>query len=321
MKTVFDAGKSRRSINFIDNICYSRVTDLTGAPLPLFLSLMVQNGNSEMRLADGRDDEVSTGRQPLIVYINGAGWRGCDKNLMAAEMNFLAEAGFAVACVYYRSSAQGRFPTQLIDCKTAVRFLRAHADEYGIDPDRVGAIGRSAGGHLTAWLAMNTDEYESEEWQGYSDHIQAGADLFGPVDIPACSKINMELVKDPKFRWHSMKETHEGALLGLTDGMSQQEIFDLGAKASPINAISDRMSPLLIMHGDQDPLVPCFISEQFYDRLVKAGLADRADLYIMKGAGHGTREFFQTSTKQIIVDFYKKYLKGETTHDADENCR
>ena len=72
MRTIIDPGKERRSINFIDNIVYSHVTDLEGQPLELSMSLMVQNGNSEMRLADGRDDEVSTGRQPLIVWINGA---------------------------------------------------------------------------------------------------------------------------------------------------------------------------------------------------------------------------------------------------------
>ena len=86
MKWTIDPGKERRSINFIDNVCYSRVTNLKGEPMELHLSLMVQNGNSEMRLASGRDDEVSTGLQPLIVWINGSGWRGCDKNLMTAEM-------------------------------------------------------------------------------------------------------------------------------------------------------------------------------------------------------------------------------------------
>ena len=133
MRTVIDPGKERRTINFIDNICFSHVQDLAGNPMDLYLSLMVQNGNSEMRLASGRDDEVSTGLQPLIVWINGAGWRKCDKNLMAAEMQFFAEHGYAVACIQYRHSGIGHFPDQLVDVKTAVRFLRTHAEQYGID--------------------------------------------------------------------------------------------------------------------------------------------------------------------------------------------
>ena len=309
MRTILDPGKARRSINFLDGICYSHVQDMQGDPLDLTLSLMVQNGNSEMRLADGRDDEVSTGRQPVIVWINGAGWRGADKNLMAAEMQYLADAGFAVACIYYRSSAQGHWPAQLIDCKTAVCFLRAHADEYNLDADHIGVMGRSAGGHLTAWMAMNSDGYDSEEWAGYSSRVQAAVDMFGPVDLPTLTVTNLELIKNPGFRWQHIGDTHEGALLGLNDAMSQEEMFALGKQASPEHHISANMCPTIILHGDQDPLVPCQISEVFYEKLVAAGLGGQTDLYIIKNGGHGTREFFQPDTKKVIKAFFDKNLQ------------
>lgn len=309
MRTVLDPGRARRSINFIDGICYSHVVDMQGEPLDLTLSLMVQNGNSEMRLADGRDDEVSTGRQPIIVWINGAGWRGADKNLMAAEMEFLAEQGFAVACIYYRSSAQGRWPSQLIDCKTAVRFLRAHADEYNLDAEHVGVIGRSAGGHLTSWMAMNLDGYDSEEWQGYSSKVQAAVDMFGPVDLPPLMEISLELIKKPDYRWHTIEETHDGALLGLTSDMPLSQVMDICKDASPAHHISADMCPIAILHGDQDPLVTCKNSETFYEKLVAAGLGDQTDLYILKNGGHGTREFFQPVTKNVITAFFEKNLQ------------
>lgn len=305
MRCVIDPGRKRRSINFIDNICYSHVKDLEGDPLDLHLSLMVQNGNSEMRLASGADDEVGTGRQPLIVWINGAGWRGCDKNLMAAEMEFLAEAGYAVACIYYRSSVQGHFPDQLIDCKTAVRFLRAHAEEYGIDPSRVGTIGRSAGGHLSAWMAMNTDGCDTGEWDGQDSRVQAAVDMFGPVDILRCNELELERFKDPNYRWHRLGETHSGALLGGDEAT----MLERSDNASPIFHMSERMSPIAILHGDQDPLVPVEISESFYQRIVDAGFEDRASLYIVKNGGHGTRELFQPMTKQIILKFFDEHLK------------
>ena len=306
MKRTIDPGKERRSINFIDNICYSHVTDLEGRPLDLYLSLMVQNGNSEMRLADGRDDEVSTGLQPLIVWINGAGWRGCDKNLMTAEMQFLAEAGYAVAFPYYRSSAQGSFPAQIIDCKTALRFLRANAAKYGIDPARAGAIGRSAGGHLASWMAMNTDQFHSDEWADQPDTVSAAVDMFGPVDVKKLNLIEVERFKDPNHRWHSLEETHGGALVGG----DPDTIIERSDAASPIFSMNDAMAPLLILHGDQDPLVPLYISEEFYDRIVKAGYEDRADLVVLKNGGHGTREFFQPETKKLILDFFDRHLKA-----------
>lgn len=308
MRTVLDPGKERRSINFLDGICYSHVQDMQGNPLDLTLSLMVQNGNSEMRLADGCDDEVSTGRQPVIVWINGAGWRGADKNLMAAEVQHLAEAGFAVACIYYRSSAQGRWPAQLIDCKTAVRFLRAHADEYNLDPDHVGVMGRSAGGHLTAWMAMNSDGYDSEEWAGFSSQVQAAVDMFGPADLPPLVMINLELIKKPGFRWQNISETHDGTLLGLSDDMTVPEMLAAAQKASPAHHISPNMCPIIILHGDQDPLVPCQNSEAFYEKLTEAGLGGQTDLYIIKNGGHGTREFFQPATRAVIRTFFEKKL-------------
>ena len=306
MKWTIDPGKERRSINFIDNVCYSRVTNLKGEPMELHLSLMVQNGNSEMRLASGRDDEVSTGLQPLIVWINGSGWRGCDKNLMTAEMEFLAEAGYAVAFPYYRSSAEGSFPAQLVDVKTAVRFLRANAAQYGIDPARVGVIGRSAGGHLAAWMTMNVDDFHTDEWADQPDTVSAAVNMFGPVDVKKLNLIEVENIKNPNHRWHSLEETHGGALVGGDPAT----IIERSDAASPIFSMSDAMAPMLILHGDEDPLVPHYISEEFYDRIVKAGYEDRVDMVTLRHGGHGTREFFQAETKQLIRDFFDRHLKG-----------
>lgn len=306
MRYTIDPGKERRSINFLSDICYSHVTDLEGKPLDLYLSLMLQNGNSEMRLADGRDDEVSTGKQPVIIWINGAGWRPCDRHLMVAEMEFLAEAGYAMAFIDYRTSNLGSWPAQIVDVKTAVRFLRAHADQYGIDPARVGTIGRSAGGHLSAFAAMNLDGYDTEEWSGYSSKVQAAVDMFGPVDVRRMNEIESENIKKPNFRWHTLEETHGGALIGGDPAT----ILERSDAAVPNRFINDGMCPICILHGDKDPLVPLFISENFYEDICRAGLEDRADFYVVKNGGHGTRELFQTETKDVIRRFYDRVLRG-----------
>ena len=95
MKKVIKPGRARKSINFIDNIVYSRQKDLEGNEMELKMSIMLQNGNSEMRLASGHDDEADDKTpKPAILWVPGGGYRGCDKNLMVAEMAFLADAGY-----------------------------------------------------------------------------------------------------------------------------------------------------------------------------------------------------------------------------------
>ncbi len=308
MRKVIDPGKERRKINVVEDICYSHVTDLEGNPLDLCMTLMLQNGIGERRLADGRDGKGSTGLQPVMIWINGNGWRRCGRMRMAAEMTYLAEAGYAVAFIDYRDSARGHFPAQVRDVKTAVRFLRAHAGEYRINPDRIGTIGSSAGGHLSAWMAMNTDGFDTEEWQGYSSRIRAAVDLFGPIDLEDCVEENHRHFSEPDYYWHREPETYEGAYLGVTDGMSKEEAMVLGRKASPHYHISEQMAPMLILHGDRDPLVPAYSSEKLYEEICRKGLESRADLYIVKNGGHGTREFFQQETRQVILDFLERHI-------------
>lgn len=307
MRAVMDPGNARRSVNMTDNIPFATVTDLEGRLLTLTLSLCAQDGNSEMRLAAGRDDEPPMEPMPCIVWVPGGGWRGCDKNLMVPEMQFFVEHGYVLASISYRSSAQGHWPDQIRDVWAAIRFLRAHAEAYHIDPDRIGIIGRSAGGQLAAMAAMNPDWSEKgEPWCGWSQRVQAACDLFGPVDLPALIREERLRIQDPDYRWHSIEETHGAALLGVPDG----ELERAGELASPANFLSDAMCPLLILHGDQDLLVPCSISEDFYRRIVEAGYGDRADLIILKNGGHGTREFFQDAVKQRVLAFFDQALKG-----------
>ena len=305
MRIVLDPGKEKRSINFIDNIPFSHVKDMNGNEIVLYMSLCVQNGNSEMRLASGIDDEVSTGKQPVIVWINGAGFRGCDKNLMAAEMMFLAEHGYALAFIDYRSSHQAKYPAQVEDCKTAVRFLRAHADKYNLDPERVGAIGRSAGGYLTAYLANNGEDHITDEWNGYSSKIKAAVDLFGPVDLAMFNDYSAKLIAQPGYRWSKMEQTHEGLLMGG----DMKTLRERCEKASPDNYVSKNTCPIAIFHGDEDTIVPLENSEHYYQKLVEAGLEDQSMLYVIRHGGHGTRELFQNSVKEYIVQFFDKYLK------------
>ncbi|MCC8126802.1 MAG: alpha/beta hydrolase [Clostridiales bacterium] len=307
MRKELNTSRKRKSINFIDNVVYSHQKDLQGNDMELKMSIMLQNGNSEMRLAMGRDDEgEDKAPKPAILWIPGGGYRGCDKNLMVAEMTFLADAGYVLASMYYRSSAEGHFPDQIIDVKTAIRFLRAHADEYEIDPNRIGVIGRSAGGHLASLAGCNLDGYDTEEWAGYSSEVQACCDMFGPVDFVVLADINAEAIKnDPNYRWKDPMETHEGAVMGGDAGTLRERCKEFCPPYLPL----DKLCPIQILHGDHDKLVPWEISEDFYNKIVAAGKEATSDFYILKGAGHGTKEFFQDEIKELIRGFFDRYLK------------
>lgn len=304
MKTVIHPRIQRSTLTLLDNIVYSHAKQPDGSILDLKLSILLHHGNQEMRLASGLTTDAPAEPLPAIIWVPGGAWRGTDKNQSIAELQFLAERGFALVSMYYRSSAQAHYPAQLIDVKAAVRFLRAHAEQYHIDPNRIGMIGRSAGGYLASMAAMNNDLGESEEWSGYSSDIQACCDLFGPVDLSQLLQKTTAEVNSGHSRWSSIKKSHEGALLGGSEETLPKRAYE----ASPIHYINRAMCPIAIFHGDQDPIVPLKISEDFYDAIVSAGMENQAEFYEVTGAGHGTREFFQDSTKQLIADFFARKL-------------
>ena len=317
MKQTIDPGTSRPTVFFFDDITFSHTTDLAGNPVELQLSLLCQMDRPQLQRALGRriPEEIPTdpgarqGLRPAIIWFNGNGWRGIDKNAQIGDLVFLAEHGYAVFCADFRNSAQAHFPAQIVDAKAAVRCVRANAGRYGIDPDRIGVMGRSAGGEIVSMLGLNDGKYISEEWKDYSSEVQLVWDMFGPADLKKSVGEDMEAYANgtaDTSRWTCVEQTHAGAYLGG----SGEELLRRAAEASPALHVHDGMPPFLIMHGDADPAVPCSQSEDFYEKILAAGPHNVADLYLLKGAGHGTPEFFAPMTQQIALDFLDKYLKG-----------
>jgi acetyl esterase/lipase len=182
---------------------------------------------------------------PAIVHIHGGGWRGGDKSVEQAKK--FAERGFVGISIQYRLSGTALFPAGVHDCKTAIRWVRAHADWYGIDPDRIGVTGGSAGGHLVALLGTSGgDEYLEGPgpYPGYSSRVQAVVDHFGPTDflrmndVPGA--IDHDAAKSPESLWL---------------GKPINEVKDLVTKANPITYVDSDDPPILIVHGEVDRLV------------------------------------------------------------------
>jgi acetyl esterase/lipase len=235
---------------------------------------------------------------PLIVWIHGGGWMEGSKE-KPPGLKFLNH-GFALASINYRLSQDAIFPAQLIDCKAAIRWLRAHAGENGIDPNRIGVWGASAGGHLVALLGTTGDvkEFDQGENLGVSSRVQAVCDWFGPTDFT-------KIMQSPEDVKHDSPNSATSRLLG---GPIAQNL-EKAERANPIRYITKDDPPFLIMHGDQDPTVPLEQSQLLTDALQKAGVP--VSFRIVPGGGHGGPAFRKPEELERLYVFFVKNLKSE----------
>jgi len=235
--------------------------------------------------------ENAEGKTPLAVFIHGGGWSKGDKADGQGRFEFpsLVEAGFTVISLNYRLAPEYKFPAMIEDVKCAIRSLRAHADEYNIDPNRIGVWGNSAGGHLVNLIGL-TDEsagFEQGEYLDQSSRVQLVVDMFGPVDLTTDFSSTFARIRPDVF----------------LDGDR--------AKASPINYITPDDPPFLILNGDRDPVMPLSQSRQFYKALIAAGVD--AQLIVVANGNHGFTTPDITPTREeittIIVKFFEEHLK------------
>jgi len=233
---------------------------------------------------------------PLIVWIHGGGWMEGSKE-KPPGLRFLIH-GFAMASINYRLSQDAIFPAQLIDCKAAIRWLRAHAAEDGIDPNHIGAWGASAGGHLVALLGTTGDvkEFDQGENLGVSSRVQAVCDWFGPTDL-------VQLTKSFATNKQEEADSPPSRLIG---GPVSQNI-EKAERANPIHYITKDDPPFLIMHGDKDPVVPVAQSQLLAEALQKAAVP--VTFHVVPGGEHGGPAFRKREELDLLYDFFVKYLK------------
>ncbi len=246
-------------------------------------------GGHERQKLDLYLPEKADGALPVIVWIHGGGWRGGSKDRCPA-VPFVTK-GYAVASINYRLSQHAKFPAQIEDCKAAIRWLRANASKYHLDPQRIGVWGASAGGHLVALLGTtgNLKKWDVGDNKDQSSRVQAVVDWFGPTD----------------FR--NIKGGAESPVSQLLGGPIADN-KEKAAQASPVTHVAKGDPPFLIMQGDMDPLVSASQSEELAAALKKAGV--EVTLKILKGAKHGGPEFSTPESRKLIADFFDKHLKN-----------
>ena len=210
-------------------------------------------------------------KMPVIIWICGGAFTHADKNVWAPEMTYFAKAGFAVASIDYSATARTRYPMPIEDVKLGIRYLKAHAEEFNLDPERFVIMGESAGAYLAALAALTANHRELDvgAYQEQDSSVRAAIPLY------SCAK-----------------EVHlEGERILMPD---------------LTGFIDDSAPPFLMFHGTDDNIVSCEESVYLHDALTAHGV--RADLYLVEGAHHADCPMYQPAVKQMIVDFIRSVI-------------
>jgi acetyl esterase/lipase len=259
-------------------------------------------GKTDLKLDLARPQ--GEGPFPAIVFIHGGGWYQGSRGAYRAAIEEAARRGYVAATISYRlmkfdekhkqtATAEPIFPAQIHDAKAAVRWLRANAAKYRVDPNRIGVTGGSAGGHLSLLVGLTDAEDGLEGQSGHpnqSSRVQAVVNFFGPTDMAACHE---KSVVAWIFR----------LFLNGTPGESAA----LYKAASPVTYIDADDPPVLTLHGDRDKLVPVEQAVALDKKMKAVGASHQ--LVVLKGQGHGFRGDSHRQAAAAMWRFFAQHLK------------
>jgi len=230
--------------------------------------------------------------RPAIVWIHGGGWRGGNKASGLGRIAPLVATGEYVGfTVEYRLSGEAKWPAQVHDCKAAIRWIKAHAQTYNIDPQRIGVWGSSAGGHLVSLLGTSGDVEALEGENGTPDEstkVACVVDFCGPSDF-----FSFEMGENPR------------SPVGQLFGGKVSEHRAAAQAASPVTHVSSDDPPFLIMHGTEDRVVPIQQAERLHKQLQENGVSS---VFVkIEGGGHGIGG---AEVNRRVAAFFAKHLLG-----------
>jgi acetyl esterase/lipase len=214
---------------------------------------------------------------PGVVLIHGGAWISGKKEDMNDLAKAICDAGFVVANIQYRLAPKHKFPAFLHDAQTAVRFLKSNSAKFGVDPNRIGSCGASAGGHMALILGLrDTMDPKPQEFAGVSSRVKAVFNIFGPTDL------SQDFPKSADAIFMSV--------IGKKREEAGAEIKD----GSPVTHVSKDDAPVFTLHGTDDPLVPVIQSDRLKKALDASGVPN--ELLVIQGMKHGID---QADPKQV----------------------
>ncbi len=271
MKKILQIERKQECWSFVPGVAYTRV--------PSWYDSSVKNLRMSILMPKHREDRKNL---PVLVWLCGGAFQVMDPDVWIPQWTEFARRGCIVAGVEYRTANEAEFPAALEDVKSAIRFLRGNASDFGLDPDRIFIAGESAGGCLACLAGVYGEDrkYDVGDYLEYSSRIQGVIDFYGVTDFTYKSDGADDL---------------DQVVRQFLGGNSLEE------EASACLHVDADTPPFLIFHGDRDELSDICQSEKMYQNLVKQGIS--ADFYILEGCGHGADEFYQEEILEIVDDF------------------
>lgn len=263
---------------------------------------------SEAQKLDIYIPSTGSGPFPVVLMVHGGGFMFGDKadGGGLTGVDSLLAAGYAVASINYRLSGEAQYPAQIFDAKAAVRFLRANAAQYNLNPDKFGAWGASAGGNLVSLLGTTCGVTELEGAElGNADQsscIQAVVDWFGPIDF---LKMQEQFAGTSCSSNTNDASSPESKLVGA----AIQTVPDLVATTNPMNYITADDAPFFIENGTADCNIPPIQNKNLADALSVVIGPEKVTYVLLEGAGHGGSQFETTENLQMVIAFLDTYLK------------
>ena len=249
---------------------------------------------------------------PVIVSIHGGAFMGCDKaDLQVLPMLEGLKRGYAVVAINYRLSGEAKFPALVQDAKAAIRWIRANAKQYKLDPNRIAAWGGSAGGYLSTMLGVSAGARWLEDLSlGYPDqpcHVQAVVAWFGPTNF---LKMDEQLTESGLAPLPGTEHNGINSPESLLLGAKITEIPEKVKAANPETYVEPSAPPFLLQHGTRDPVVPVQQSKGLAAKLRQVCGEDRVTLELLEGAEHADLKFETPQNVARVLDFLDKNLKN-----------
>lgn len=292
---VLDVKLTKASVKQISNVVYAQVPSRGYDNVALKMDILKPETKEKL---------------PAVIFVTGGGFINANKDNFAQQRMEIAEAGYVVASIEYRVAPTAIFPEPLEDLKAAIRYLKANAEKFNINPNEIALMGSSAGGYLVAMAGASNDtkQFDKGEHLDQTSNVQAVIDLYGLSDLTrvgeGLSEKIQQLHKSPaatESLWVNGSPVFTGIDATIND------VPEKAMKANPIHYIDENTPPFLLMHGDKDTVVSPKQTEILHNALVEKGI--ESTRYVVKNAKHGGQYWVQPEVVQTIIEFLDNHLK------------